>query len=130
MTAPIASIASATENLLAQMRHTARAAGFDDIFGRLAEASHSANLHPASQAATTHAPTSGFADVLKEALDKVAAMQNSASAKAQAFTLGEPDVSLNDVMIDTQKASLALQATVQVRNRLVAAYQEIANMAV
>jgi flagellar hook-basal body complex protein FliE len=33
-------------------------------------------------------------------------------------------------MIDMQKASIAFQATVQVRNRLVAAYQEIASMPV
>jgi flagellar hook-basal body complex protein FliE len=44
--------------------------------------------------------------------------------------MGEPGISLNDVMIDLQKASVGFQATVQVRNRLVAAYQEIASMPV
>jgi len=44
--------------------------------------------------------------------------------------MGDPDISLSNVMIDLQKAGLAFQATVQVRNRLVEAYKEIANMAV
>ena len=56
--------------------------------------------------------------------------QEAANLKAQAFELGEPGVALNDVMIDMQKASIAFQTTIQVRNRLVAAYQEIASMPV
>ena len=52
------------------------------------------------------------------------------SAQARAFQMGAPDISLNDVMIDMQKAGIAFQATLQVRNRLVQAYQEIASMPV
>jgi len=118
MSTPISQAGSAMDAMLAQLRHTARAAGFAEVFGSI------------SSAASAPVQTAGFADIFKQALDKVAAMQNTASSKAKAFTLGAPDVSLNDLMIDTQKASLALQASIQVRNRLVAAYQEIANMAV
>ena len=46
------------------------------------------------------------------------------------FTLGKADISLNDVMVDMQKASLSLQMGIQVRNKLVAAYQEIMSMPV
>jgi flagellar hook-basal body complex protein FliE len=42
--------------------------------------------------------------------------------------MGTGDVQLNDVMIDMQKASIGFQAAVQVRNKLVAAYQTIASM--
>jgi len=122
MTTAISNMNQAMDAMLAQMRSTAKMAGFADVFNPVV-----ATTPGVAQGAT---PTAGFAGIFKQALDKVAAMQNTASARAQAFTLGEPDVSLNDVMIDTQKASMALQATVQVRNRLVAAYQEIANMAV
>ena len=44
--------------------------------------------------------------------------------------MGKPGVSLNDVMIDMQKANISFQTTVQVRNRLAAAYQEMMNMPV
>ena len=44
--------------------------------------------------------------------------------------MGAPDVSLNDVMIDLQKASIGFQTAVPVRNKLVAAYKEISSMAV
>lgn len=72
----------------------------------------------------------GFAAELQRSLQRVSATQNAATAQAQAFELGAPGVSLNNVMIDMQKAGLAFQATLQVRNRLVAAYQEIASMPV
>ena len=72
----------------------------------------------------------GFAAALKNSLERVSTLQNDSASQARAFQMGASDVSLNDVMIDMQKASLAFQATVQVRNRLVAAYQEVASMPV
>ncbi|HLS51106.1 MAG TPA: flagellar hook-basal body complex protein FliE [Burkholderiaceae bacterium] len=85
-----------------------------------------------TQAKQTQAPDSptSFATELQNRLQSVSALQNSAASQAKAFQTGSPDVSLSDVMIDLQKADLAFQTTVQVRNRLVAAYQEIANMPV
>lgn len=70
----------------------------------------------------------GFAAELSRTLEKVASMQNASATQARAFQMGDPGVSLNNVMVDMQKASLAFQTTVQARNRLVAAYQEIAGM--
>ena len=46
------------------------------------------------------------------------------------FGIGDDKVSLSDVMISMQKASIGFQATVQVRNKLVSAYHEIMNMQV
>lgn len=71
-----------------------------------------------------------FAAELVRSLRRVSAMQNSAAAQARAFELGVPGVALNDVMVDMHTAGLAFNATLQVRNRLVAAYQEIASMPV
>lgn len=76
------------------------------------------------------AVSGGFAAELQRSLQRVSTLENSATTQAKAFELGAPGVSLNNVMIDMQKVNLALQATVQVRNRLVAAYQEVASMAV
>ena len=69
-----------------------------------------------------------FAAELQRSLAKVSAVQKQASLQAQRFELGDPDVSLSDVMIDWQKGSLGFLMSVQVRNKLVAAYKEISSM--
>ena len=42
--------------------------------------------------------------------------------------MGDPNVSLVDTMVAAQKAGLAFDATLQVRNKLVEAYKDIMNM--
>ena len=69
-----------------------------------------------------------FSDALKASLDQVSAADAKANAQGQAFAMGDDKVSLSDVMISMQKANIGFQATVQVRNKLVAAYHEIMNM--
>jgi len=49
---------------------------------------------------------------------------------SQRFALGDDSVNLSDVMISMQKAGISFQSTVQVRNKLVSAYQDIMNMQV
>ena len=71
-----------------------------------------------------------FAGALKASLDQVSAAQNKATEMGQRFALGDDKVNLSDVMINMQKASIGFQATVQVRNKLVSAYQDIMNMQV
>lgn len=72
----------------------------------------------------------GFAAELQRSIRRVTGAQNAATAQAKAFELGAPDISLNDVIIDMQKASIGFQTAVQVRNKLVAAYKEISSMSV
>jgi flagellar hook-basal body complex protein FliE len=48
----------------------------------------------------------------------------------KAFVLGDDTVSLSDTMIAMQKANIEFQTTVQVRNKMVAAYNDIMNMQV
>jgi len=74
--------------------------------------------------------TTDFATVLKASLDGVAQMQNHAESVQQAFVLGDNNVNLSDVMINSQKANIAFQTTVQVRNKVIAAYNDIMNMQV
>lgn len=71
-----------------------------------------------------------FESVLKSSLDGVNQVQLQSQQLAQRFAMGDSSVSLSDAMISLQKSSIALQQTVQVRNKLVAAYQEIMNMGV
>jgi flagellar hook-basal body complex protein FliE len=72
----------------------------------------------------------GFAAELQRSLRRVSGAQNAAVAQAKAFELGAPNVSLNDVIVDMQKANVGFQTAVQVRNRLVAAYREISSLSV
>lgn len=71
-----------------------------------------------------------FSQALKASLDSVASAQSSADQMGQRFTMGDDSVNLSDVMISMQKASISFQATVQVRNKLVSAYQDMMNMQV
>lgn len=75
-------------------------------------------------------PSISFAGQLHAALDRISDTQTAARAQAEKFTLGEPGVALNDVMTDLQKASVSLQMGIQVRNKLVSAYQEVMGMQV
>jgi flagellar hook-basal body complex protein FliE len=76
------------------------------------------------------AGTVDFASALKSSLDQVNQVQLQSQQLAQRFEMGDTTVSLSDAMISLQKSSIALQQTIQVRNKLVSAYQEIMNMGV
>ena len=69
-----------------------------------------------------------FGSVLKNALSSVNSIQQNADALSRSYELGESNVDLTRVMIASQKASISFQATMQVRNKLVSAYQDIMNM--
>ncbi|GMA49042.1 hypothetical protein GCM10025857_03990 [Alicyclobacillus contaminans] len=80
-----------------------------------------------STSAAGSAAGSGFADALQNALDQVNATTNEADQLASSFAAGGP-VSIDQLMVAEQEASLAVDMVVQVRNRVVSAYQSIMNM--
>jgi flagellar hook-basal body complex protein FliE len=71
-----------------------------------------------------------FSDALKASLDQVNKIQKDSEALGKNFAMGDDSVSLSDVMIAGAKANVAFQATIQVRNKLVSAYQDMMNMQV
>ncbi len=81
-------------------------------------------------AAAQPAESGGFSTALKAQLEQVSGAQNQATKLAQAFESGAPDVNLQDVMISMQKANISFQTMIQVRNRVVSAYQDMMNMQV
>ena len=105
---------SAMDGLLAQMRVAAAAAGLPT---------------PSVVSAAEPAQTS-FSSVLKSALDGVAESQATSVAMQKAFVMGDDKVSLSDTMIAVQKAGINLQTAVQVRSKVVQAYNDIMNMQV
>ena len=70
-----------------------------------------------------------FADTLKEAVNNVNNMQLDADNKAQELATGKTD-DIAGTMIAVEKADIALRAMVQVRNKIIEAYQEIMKMQV
>lgn len=101
---------SAVNSLLAQMRIAAAAAGLREPV-------------PAEQAGKVD-----FSTVLKTSLEGVAQAQAKSEAMQKAFVLGDDRVSLSDTIIEMQKANINFQTTVQVRNKVVQAYNDIMNM--
>ncbi|MDC1144017.1 flagellar hook-basal body complex protein FliE [Porticoccaceae bacterium] len=71
----------------------------------------------------------GFADSIKGALQEVNATQQATKAMRTAYERGE-DIPLTDVVMSMQKSSLAFEATLQIRNKVLKAYEEIMNMPV
>lgn len=81
------------------------------------------------EAGNATAPTGGFADNLKSALDSVNETQSRASTLTEAYEKGEV-TDIAQVMMARQEAGLAFEATLQVRNKLLSAYQDIMRMGV
>lgn len=75
-------------------------------------------------------PSVDFGSVLKSSLDRVDASQQKAEAISRSFEMSNNDVDLHDVMLSLQKANIDFQTAVQVRNKLVSAYQSIMSMSV
>ncbi|MCV6614713.1 MAG: flagellar hook-basal body complex protein FliE [Cellvibrionaceae bacterium] len=69
-----------------------------------------------------------FSDMMSQAVDKVNAVQKQSAALATAYEQGDKSVDITDVMIASQKSSVAFQSMVQVRNKLVDAYRDVMNM--
>ena len=70
-----------------------------------------------------------FADTLKEAISNVNQLQKSADKASQDLATGRTD-NVADVMIASEKADIALRMMVQVRNKVIDAYNEILKMQV
>jgi flagellar hook-basal body complex protein FliE len=114
----------------------------DDLLARLQAAREAvANAParaaaPAGAAATAAAGSAGaapkvdFASLLKSTLDRVDQSQQRAETLGREFQLGNPKVSLEETMISVQQANITLQTAVQVRNKFIAAYNDIMNIQV
>ncbi|MCB1963889.1 MAG: flagellar hook-basal body complex protein FliE [Rhodocyclaceae bacterium] len=102
----------AIDQVLSELRATAQSAGSKAVPG--ADAAEGAS----------------FGDALKTALAEVSAAQKDAQQMAKSFSAGDPNVNLQEVMVNLQKANLSFQQMSQVRNKLVSAYQDIMNMQV
>ncbi len=69
----------------------------------------------------------GFGDVLSDSLAEVDRQIRTADEQAQRMVAGE-DVSIHSTMINLEKANISLEFMLQIRNKVVEAYQEIMRM--
>jgi flagellar hook-basal body complex protein FliE len=69
-----------------------------------------------------------FTETLRGAINGVNQTQQQAGALSKAFEMGDPNAGLAKVMMAAQQSQVAFRATVEVRNRLVQAYQDVMNM--
>ena len=101
------------DQMLSLMRATAAQAG-----GRVSEAQ------------STPAGGADFAQILQNSIAQVNQTQQQAEGMAANFAAGDGNANLQDVMISLQKANISFQEMVQVRNKLVTAYNDVMNMQV
>jgi len=76
------------------------------------------------------APAGGFKAAMTQALQGVSQSQLEAQRLQRELSLDNPTVSVEETMLAMQKANVGFQATLQVRNRLLQAYNDIMNMQV
>jgi flagellar hook-basal body complex protein FliE len=72
--------------------------------------------------------TGEFGALLKSAIENVNDIQQQAGKVSDSFAKGDPQTDLTEVMVALQKAKISFQAMVEVRNKLVVAYQDVMNM--
>ncbi len=84
---------------------------------------------PTGNNSTENVGGKSFADTLNEAIGSVNQLQKESDEKIQELATGKTD-DIAGVMIATEKADIALRAMVQVRNKIIDAYQEIMKMQV
>jgi flagellar hook-basal body complex protein FliE len=72
-------------------------------------------------------PEVSFGQFLQSALEKVSGMEKQSSQLKSDFAAGKTD-NITDVLIASEKATIALQYTMQIRNKVMDAYSEIMRM--
>lgn len=78
---------------------------------------------------TPYEAQKSFASILKESIEKVNEQQIQSDKMTEKLVNGE-NIDLHQVMIASQKASITMQATLEIRNKVIEAYQETMRMQV
>lgn len=71
-------------------------------------------------------PLSDFKKALGQSIDELNRLSDEAEQKVQGMVMGETDI--HEAMIAMEKAGISLKLMIQVRNKVIAAYEEIMRM--
>lgn len=104
--------------------------GIEQMLSVLRSTAAQATGKPAAEGVAAAAGAPDFGQVLKSSIDKVNQTQQAADHMAEKLAAGDTSQNLHEVMIALQTASVSFQEMVQVRNKLVNAYQDIMNIQV
>ena len=97
--------------------------------GSLASLASQLSIQPSMQPSTEAGPAGGgFSDVLKSAIGSVDQLQSGADTNIGNLLGGAPNTDVSQVMVSVEKADVAFQLMMQVRNKIVSAYQDIEKM--
>lgn len=88
------------------------------------------NTGPMGEIANGNQRHDSFSTLLQDAIDAVNDAQMQSSKLKKAFEAGDPNVDLPQVMVASQKASVAFTAMLEVRGKLLKAYQDVMSMPV
>ena len=69
-----------------------------------------------------------FSELMSQSIDQVNSSMQESKATTARFEMGDPSVSLAEVMISAQKASIQFSGMTEVRNKLLTAYKDVMNM--
>jgi flagellar hook-basal body complex protein FliE len=98
-----------------------------DGIGRLLPGAVSTPVGPAAGAGVEKASRTSFADVLADSLAQVRTLQHEADQAIGQLGAGGP-VSLHETLVALDQADLSFRLMMQVRNKIVEAYQEVLRM--
>ncbi|MDR3310599.1 MAG: flagellar hook-basal body complex protein FliE [Oscillospiraceae bacterium] len=87
------------------------------------------NTEPLKTASQELIPNESFSNILKDALDTAAATDKSDKASTIELLAGTTD-DMSGLMLDAQKAEIALSLALQLRNKVIDAYNELMRMQV
>ena len=90
---------------------------------------HSSQARGLSEDSVGGAPKADFGDFIRNAVSQTNSAQVDSQNTTSAFESGE-SVPLTEVVMKMQKASLSFEATLQVRNKVLKAYEDVMNMPV
>ena len=129
---------TAQDNVLGNAAQTVNLSGQSDFFSGMTAAAALRNkpvaaggqvgATPYAQAQSAGATVGEFKQLLTDAIENVNSLQHTSASMQARFDVGDRSLSLADVMIASNKSSLAFEATLQIRNKLVDAYQSIMQM--
>jgi flagellar hook-basal body complex protein FliE len=71
-----------------------------------------------------------FMEFLKDSIGEVDRLQKTGDEMSVRFAAGDPQVDIHNLMLALEEASIAMQLTIEIRNKLVESYQEIMRMQV
>lgn len=104
--------------------------GIEQMLSVLRTTAAQASGKPTESTAGAVAGMPDFAQVLQNSIAKVNQTQVQADQMAEKLAGGDTNQNLHEVMIALQTASVSFQEMVQVRNKLVTAYQDVMNIQV